>query len=207
MFITFEGPEGSGKTTQIKQLSAHLAGMGKSVTATREPGGTAIDDRIRRVLFDHAHQEMQPRTEILLFLASRAQHTDEVIKPALARGEIVLCDRYGDSTLAYQGFGHGVEVATLRRLNDFATGGLRPDLTLLLDVSIEVGLRRRADDGGWNRLDAYEKAFHERVRAGFHELAAAEPDRWAVIDAEQGIDAVQEAIRKIVMERLAGKDF
>ncbi len=203
MLITFEGPEGSGKTTQIKKLAEHLRDQGHAVTTTREPGGTAIGDRIRQVLFDHAHQEMQPRTEILLFLASRSQHTEEVIRPALDRGEIVLCDRYRDSTLAYQGYGHGVDLAALDQLNDFATGGLVPDLTLLLDVGARTGLRRRADDGGWNRLDAYDLAFHGRVREGFHKLAAADPGRWVVIDAEQGIEAVQGVIRAVVMARIA----
>ena len=199
MFITFEGPEGSGKTTQIKQLAAFLTARGRQVISTREPGGTAIGDQVRQILLDHGNQDMVPSTEILLFLASRAQHTSERIRPALARGDIVLCDRYRDSTVAYQGYGHGVDLNTLHRFNEFATDHLVPDLTLLLDVSVEVGLSRREKAGGWNRLDAYELEFHQRVRRGFQTMAAAEPDRWRTISADDEVAAVQAAVQAVVL--------
>ncbi len=201
-FITFEGPEGSGKTTQIALLAGYLRQQGYTVIQTREPGGTPIGDQIRAVLSDLANQAMQPRTEILLFQASRAQLVAEVIRPALERGEVVLCDRYADSTLAYQGYGHGFDLDELRRLIHFATGGLQPDLTLLLDVDPEAGLRRRADAGNWNRLDAYDLAFHQRVRQGYLALAAAEPERWTVIDAARPPEQVQAAIREAVRHLL-----
>ncbi len=202
MFITFEGPEGSGKTTQIAALAEFLRQRGHAVFVTREPGGTSIGDRIRGILMDHASRAMQPRTEILLFLASRAQHVAEVIRPRLAKGEIVLCDRYRDATLAYQGYGYGLDIELLRKLNDFATEGLKPDLTLLLDVEVETGLRRKSGGREWNRLDAYPLEFHRRVRQGYHTLAQAEPQRWVVIDASQPPDAVQAAIRAAVTARL-----
>jgi dTMP kinase len=202
MFITLEGPEGSGKTTQMKKLAVTLRARGMAVFTTREPGGTGIGDQIRRVLLDLANDGMVPRTEILLFLASRAQHTDEVIRPRLAAGEIVICDRYRDSTVAYQGYGRGVDIDRLHELNDFATGGLLPDLTVLLDVSAETGLARRASDGSWNRLDADAVDFHRRVQAGYHAMAEAEPERWRVVDANQGAEAVQEALLDVVAEKL-----
>ena len=203
MFITFEGPEGSGKTSQVAALAEFLRVQGYTVFATREPGGTSIGDQIRAVLFNHENQEMVPRAEILLFLASRAQLVHEVIRPRLAAGDVVLCDRYTDSTLAYQGYGHQIDLNELRRLNRFATGGLTPDLTLLLDVDVKTGLQRRADDGGWNRLDAYTLAFHQRVYQGYHELARDEPDRWVVVDARRSPEEVARAIQAIAVERLA----
>ena len=146
---------------------------------------------------------MQPRTEILLFLAARAQLVEEVIRPALAQGKIILSDRYADSTLAYQGYGHGVDLALLRLLLDFATGGLRPDLTLLLDVDPAVGLSRRRSSGGeWNRLDAYALEFHQRVRQGYLTMAQQEPTRWRVVDASQPPDVVQSALSQLVLNRL-----
>jgi dTMP kinase len=145
---------------------------------------------------------MHPRTEILLFQASRAQLVEQVILPHLDRGGIVLCDRYADSTLAYQGFGHQVDLAKLTAIVEFATNGLKPHLTLYLDVDVEVGLKRRAQGGEWNRLDAYELAFHQRVRQGYHQLVRAEPDRWVVINAGQPPELVQAAIREVVLSRL-----
>ncbi|HZU86740.1 MAG TPA: dTMP kinase, partial [Anaerolineaceae bacterium] len=151
MFITLEGPEGSGKTCQIGDLAAFLRQQGYEVITTREPGGTPIGDQIRAVLTQLDNTAMHPRTEILLFCAGRAQHVEQLIRPALAEGKIILCDRYADSTLAYQGYGHGVALDTLHQLLHFATGGLRPDLTLLLDVPVEQGLQRRRCSGGeWN---------------------------------------------------------
>jgi dTMP kinase len=203
VFITLEGPEGSGKTSQVPLLADFLRQQGGDIITTREPGGTAIGDQIRSVLTNLGNTAMQPRTEILLFLAARAQLVEQVIRPALAEGKIVLCDRYGDSTLAYQGYGHGLDLNQLRQLLRFATGGLKPDLTLLLDVDVEAGLRRKLYSGGeWNRLDAYAVAFHQRVRQGYHALAQSEPQRWVVIDANQPPEMVQLALRQAVIGRL-----
>lgn len=202
-FITFEGPDGSGKTTQMALLGDFLRQQGFSLILTREPGGTPIGDQIRSVLMALKNQEMQPRTEILLFQASRAQLVEQVILPNLAQGAVVLCDRYADSTLAYQGYGYRCfTLEQLRPLIAFATGGLTPDLTLLLDVEVEVGLRRRMKKGDWNRLDAYDLPFHQRVRQGYLEMALAEPQRWVVIDAGQSPEKVQAEIRRVVLERL-----
>ncbi len=204
MFITLEGPDGSGKTTQVQPLVDFLQSKGYKVLPTREPGGTVISDQIRDVVLNKLENTaMHPRTEILLFLASRAQLVEECIRPALAEGTIVISDRYGDSTLAYQGYGHGVNLDTLRQLLAFATDGLQPDLTILLDVSAEEGLRRRKKNGNeWNRLDAYELAFHERVRQGYLEMARQQPERWHVVDGHQSPDMVQSNIRTIVLARL-----
>lgn len=203
MFITFEGPDGSGKTSQVAILAEHLRRLGYPLLVTREPGGTSIGDQIRTILSDLDNIAMQPRTEILLFQASRAQLVDEVIRPHLERGSLVLCDRFADSTLAYQGYGHCVDLDQLRGLIRFATGGLKPDLTLLFDVDAETGLRRRAQGGDWNRLDAYEIEFHQRVRQGYLALAEEEPERWETINAGQPPELVQEAVRKVVLTRLA----
>lgn len=203
MFITLEGPDGSGKSMQIPQLAEFIRQQGYEVLTTREPGGTDIGDQIRQVIMKLGNTLMNPRTEILLFCAARAQIVEEVLRPALARGVVVISDRYADSTLAYQGFGHGVDQEELRRLLKFATGGLKPDLTLLVDVESEVGLRRRQSSGGeWNRLDAYALSFHERVRKGYHTLAKEEPERWITIDGSQTPEMVQSNLRKVVAERL-----
>ncbi len=205
MFITLEGPEGSGKSSQLPDLAEFLRGQGWDVLTTREPGGTPIGDQIRQILMRLDNQELHPRTEILLFLASRAQLVEQVIKPALREGKLVLCDRFGDSTLAYQGYGHGLNLDTLRTMLDFATDKLKPDLTLLLDVDVETGLQRKRKEDEWNRLDAYELAFHQRVREGYHELCRQEPERWRVIDAMQPKEAVQLALRQAVMQFLQEK--
>jgi len=205
MFITLEGPEGSGKSSQLPDLAEFLSGQGWDVLTTREPGGTPIGDQIRQILMRLDNQELHPRTEILLFLASRAQLVEQVIKPALREGKLVLCDRFGDSTLAYQGYGHGIDLATLRAMLAFATDNLKPDLTLLLDVDVEIGLQRKRKEDEWNRLDAYELAFHQRVREGYHELCRQEPERWRVIDAMQPKEAVQIALRQAVMQFLQEK--
>lgn len=203
MFITLEGPEGSGKTSQLPALAAYLREMGYDVIVTREPGGTAVGDQIREILMNLQNVSIIPRTEILLFLAARAQHVEELIRPALAQGKLVLCDRYGDSTLAYQGYGHNTDLDTLQLLLAFATGGLKPDLTLLVDVPVEAGMaRKRVNSAEWNRLDAYTLAFHERVRQGYFALAEAEPNRWLVIDATQDKDNVQQALREAILSRL-----
>ena len=205
MFITLEGQEGSGKSSQLPDLAEFLRGQGWDVLTTREPGGTPIGDQIRQVLMRLDNQELQPRTEILLFLASRAQLVEQVIKPALREGKLVLCDRFGDSTLAYQGYGHGLDLGTLRTMLDFATDKLKPDLTLLLDVDVETGLQRKRKEDEWNRLDAYALAFHQRVREGYHELCRQEPERWRVIDAMQPKETVQLALRQAVMQFLQEK--
>lgn len=202
MFISFEGPEGSGKTSQVAQLAAYLRQEGYDVLATREPGGTSIGDQIRDVLSNLDNTSMRPRTEILLFQASRAQLVEQVIRPHLESGGIVLSDRYADSTLAYQGYGHQVDLEKLKTIIEFATGGLKPNLTLLLDVDVDKGLQRRARGGEWNRLDAYDLAFHQRVRQGYHQLVQDEPERWRVVDAGRSPNLVQVDIRKLVLEML-----
>ena len=199
MFITLEGPEGSGKTSQVPQLAKYLRDLGWDVLTTREPGGTDIGDQIRQVLVSMENKALHPRTEILLFLAARAQLVEQVIKPALAEGKVVLCDRYADSTLAYQGYGHGLDLPALRSMLQFATDGLKPDLTILLDLPVEVGLSRKKKEDEWNRLDAYEVKFHERVREGYHILAGEEPARWKTIDASQPREVVQENLRAVVL--------
>jgi dTMP kinase len=202
MFITLEGPEGSGKTTQLPKLADYLRKSGYDVLTTREPGGTSISEQIRTVLHNLENKEMNPHTEILLFQASRAQLVEQVIRPHLAKGGVVVSDRYADSTLAYQGYGHQVDIEPLRVLVTFATGGLKPDLTILLDVDVEIGLRRKELKGEWNRLDAYNVEFHQRVRQGYLQLVSLEPQRWEVIDASQPPIQVQNEIRRVVTERL-----
>jgi dTMP kinase len=203
MFITLEGPEGSGKTSQIAPLAEFLRQQGCSIFITREPGGTLIGDQVRSVLMRMDNKAMHPRTETLLFCAARAQLIEEIIRPELDQGKIVISDRYADSTLAYQGYGHGFDRDLLRQLLNFATGGLWPDLTILLDMPVEDGLTRKQKGGEWNRMDAYNLAFHQRVRAGYLEMARAEPQRWLLIDASQPKDIVQTLIRQAVMNRLA----
>ena len=207
-FLTFEGPDGGGKSTQIQALADDLRSLGRAVWLTREPGGSAIGEEIRSLLHDLRHREMQPRAEILLYSASRAQLVGQEIRPRLERGEIVLCDRYADSTLAYQGYGHGLDLDTLRRITAFATGGLTPHLTLLFDLDPEVGLRRRQAGGvEWNRLDDYDLAFHQRVRAGYHALAQAEPQRWVMLDATLERAALQAEVRRVVLQRLEARGW
>ena len=202
MFITLEGPEGSGKTAQVPPLAEFLRQQGYNLLTTREPGGTSIGNQIRAVIMSMDNKAMHPRTETLLFSAARAQLVEEVIRPHLAAGGVVLSDRYADSTLAYQGYGHGFDRDMLRGLLNFATGGLWPDLTLLLDLPVEDGLRRKRKAQEWNRMDDYDLAFHQRVRAGYFELAAADPRRWVVIDAAQPLDMVQSALREAILQRL-----
>lgn len=206
LFITFEGPEGGGKTTQMADLVEFLRQAGFDLLSTREPGGTDIGDQVRAVLADHRNTEMRPRTELLLFQASRAQLVEQVIRPHLALGGVVICDRYGDSTLAYQGYGHQqFELEQVRRLVEFATGGLKPDLTLLLDVDVETGLKRKQQEGEWNRLDAYQVDFHRRVRQGYLALAQAEPQRWVVIDTNRPQEVVQQELRRVVLQVLQAR--
>lgn len=201
LFITLEGPEGAGKTTQLARLEARLRGTGRRVTVTREPGGTPLGLRVREVVLDPA-LDMGPLSEFLLYSASRAQLVQDVLRPALERGDVVLCDRYFDSSLAYQGAGRGLPLALLRALTREVTGGLTPDLTLLLDLDPAVGLARAALRGQADRLEQADLAFHQRVRAGFLQLAQAEPQRFAVLDAAQGADAVEAQLWAAVESKL-----
>ncbi len=204
VFITFEGPEGSGKTTQVRLLAEHLVRRGLNVLQVREPGSTPIGDQVRNILHDMKNQAMDARAELLLYAASRAQLVAQVIRPHLAAGGIVVCDRYADSTLAYQGYGRGLDLSTLHLITAFATSGLKPDLTLYLDIDPAHGLdRRNANGEEWNRMDALALDFHRRVCAGYETLIAAEPERWVRINADQPVEAVQQAIFAVVDERLS----
>lgn len=203
MFITLEGPEGSGKTSHIPHLVEFLREKGHTVFPTREPGGTSISEQIRDILHDMKNAEMHPRTETLLYQAARAQIVEQVIKPRLADGEIVISDRYYDSTIAYQGYGHQQNLDDIRALVKYATGGLTPDLTILLDLDVEVGLKRKTqNEVEWNRMDAYTVEFHKRVRAGYLEMVKAEPQRWVVVNSEQAWESVQAELRKVVLEKI-----
>ena len=204
-FITFEGGDGSGKTTQLKALENYLTAHGKSCVSSREPGGTSVGRLLRRVLLEVGKRRITSATELFLYLADRAQHIHEVIIPALEQGKIVLCDRHTDSTLAYQGYGRGIDLQLLRRLNDMASQGIKPDLTLLLDCPVEIGLsrttQRRSQTAAGQSEDRFEREkldFHERIRAGFLELARAEPDRFRIINAAGSAQAVAEDIKNII---------
>ncbi len=201
LFVTFEGPDGSGKTTQARRLVEHLQARGYSVIYTREPGGTEISEQIRQVILSPRNKAMQREAEVLLFSAARAQIVAELIRPALAAGKLVICDRYADSTMAYQGYGLGLDLAGLRAITRFATGGLVPDLTFYVDVPAEIGLARR-HRGATNRLDQKDVAYHTRVRNGYLALAQAEPQRIVVVDGTRSIDVVQQEIRARIMTEL-----
>ena len=202
MFITLEGPEGSGKTSHIPHLVEFLREKGHTVFPTREPGGTSISEQIRDVLHDMKNAEMHPRTETLLYQAARAQIVEQVIRPRLADCEIVLSDRYADSTIAYQGYGHQQDLEQVRSLIKYATGGLVPDLTILLELDVEIGLKRKKKADEWNRLDAYTVEFHQRVRAGYLKMVKQEPSRWVVVDASRDWQSVQDELRKVIEEKL-----
>jgi dTMP kinase len=228
LFITFEGPEGSGKSTQARLLYERLSEQGYPVILVREPGGTRISDMIRRIVLDLHNTEMVPMTEILLFSAARAQLVNEVIRPYLEHRGIVLCDRYADSTYAYQGYGLGRDLSELRTITAMATGGLQPDITIYLDISAEEGLERKVRARGrgaplrpqsasqpvslpegrtgqpveWNRLDARELEFHQRVEQGYREIIAQSPGRWRSFDARQPIDALSAQISDTVESAL-----
>ncbi|HCU25567.1 MAG TPA: dTMP kinase [Deltaproteobacteria bacterium] len=211
LFLTFEGGEGSGKSTQIKILAETLRKRGLPCLATREPGGTEIGTEIRRLLLDGKNRHLAPSAELLLYAADRAQHIHEIIRPALAEGRHVLCDRFADATLAYQGFGRGLDLELIRRLNALATGGLRPDLTFLLDLPVAIGLARAqsrlaAQNSSEGRFEAETLAFHEKVRAAYLQLAAEEPERFCVLDAASSIEILQEKIlEKVEMTLRKGK--
>ena len=204
-FVTFEGPEGSGKTIQAALLRDAAVTAGIPVLLTREPGGTPVGEQIREILMNAGHDAVAlgPRTDALLFSAARAQHVDDVIRPALARGELVICARYADSTAAYQGYGSGLPIGALRDLEALATDGLRPDLTILLDVPVEIGLARKGRDEQQRFEAAFDLAYHQRVREGFRQMAAAEPERFVTVDATAGMAAVEGSIRRAI-ERLPG---
>lgn len=204
LFISFEGGEGSGKSTQIERLAARLAARGLVAVRTREPGGTPLGEGVRELLLDPGRRPLA-MTEALLLESARAELVSAVIRPALAAGRVVLCDRYDDSTLAYQGGGRGLDDATLRALNRAATGGLSPDLTLLFDLDPELGLARRGRaPGPTNRLDREPLEFHQRVRRRYLELAAAEPARWRILDASADPDRLEAGMWAAVEPRLAG---
>lgn len=194
MLITFEGGEGSGKSTQVELLAAWLVGQGIEVLAAREPGTTKVGELAREILLETAPDELAPEAELALFIAARAQLTAEVLKPALAAGKIVLLDRYGDSSVAYQGYGRGIEPDRVAALNRWATHDLTPDLTVLIDVPVEEAEGRRAGRPP-DRLERAGQEFHDRVRAGYRRMALNEPDRFYVIDGRKSIDETQEAIR------------
>ena len=203
IFITFEGMDGSGKTTQMHRLAERLRAQGRSVTETVEPGGPPIAQKIRRILLDSANQELSPTTEILLYFASRAQNVDEWINPALARGEIVLSDRFTDSSLAYQGVGRGLGVDTVVTLDRIACRGLKPDLTILVDVDAEASLgraraRNQAQPHCETRMDDQALEFHLKVHAAYHALARAEPERVKLVDGRAGIDEIERDVWSIV---------
>jgi dTMP kinase len=202
-FVVLEGPDGAGKSVQATRLAERLRSIGHAVTLTREPGGTRLGEQVRAILLDPSDVTRGPLADALLFSAARAQLLAEVIRPALERGETVVCDRYATSTLAYQGYGSGLDLAALRTLQAWATGGLEPDLVVLIDIAVGIGLARR-QVGRSDELTRFEDgsrhdlAFHERVRAGYREMAAADPDGWIVVDGNGPVDAVAEEVARRV---------
>ena len=202
MFITFEGPEGAGKSLQVRLLAHRLRAAGQIVLETREPGGTALGDQLRHLLLVRADLKTVARAEALMMCAARAQLVQTVIKPALERGEVVLCDRFGDSTLAYQGSGRGLDLDQLRAVLSFATAGLEPDMTILLDLPVAAGLARKQAQAAWTRFEAETLAFHERIRDGYLALAAQAPDRWLCLNAQQPPDRLAAQILQRLSPRL-----
>jgi dTMP kinase len=208
-FIVLEGPDGAGKSEQAARLAARLSAQGRAVTFTREPGGTPLGEQVRRILLDPADVPRGPLADALLFNAARSQLVADVIRPALARGDIVVCDRYATSTMAYQGYGSGIDRDELAAIQAFATGGLLPDLVVVVDVPVEVGLARRDAGRAEERTrfedgDRHDLAFHQRVRAGYLEMAAADPQRWVVVDGVGTPDDVAEAVASAVEASLGG---
>ena len=209
-FITFEGGDGTGKSTQIRALERHLAARGRPFVSTREPGGTPLGKLIRRALLEVGKQPIGSPTELFLYLADRAQHVQDVILPALEDGKIVLCDRYTDSTLAYQGYGRGIDLKVLRELNQMADRGVKPDLTLVFDCPVAEGLSRTAKriaaedlgSGGEDRFEREGMEFHEKVRAGYVELARGEPERFRIIDASRSVVEITQEIKSIIDREL-----
>lgn len=203
MFITFEGSEGSGKSTQIQLLNRHLVDQGYPVLMTREPGGTRIGEQVRECLHDLNNREMTAEAEVLLYSASRVQLVTERIRPALENGYVVISDRYADSTIAYQGYGRLLDLDKLKVITAFATGGLTPDLTFYFDIDVEQGLQRRSTGGGEiNRMDLQSVPFYERVRRGYLDLATKQPNRWVIVDANRDKESINMEICRIVDARL-----
>jgi dTMP kinase len=200
--IVFEGVEGSGKTTQLQRCSDWLLAEGKNVVLTREPGGTTIGVGLRKLLLEGS--PIQDRAELLLYAADRAQHVEEFLKPQLAMGTIILCDRFTDSTIAYQGYGRGLSLDLIAQLNLIATGGLEADLTLWLDVAVEIGLARAKRRGVSDRIEQADVSFHKRVEQGFRQLATDYPQRIIQIDAHKSEEEVQMAVQMILRQRLSG---
>ena len=206
-FITFEGIDGCGKTTQFRLLAKHLRERGDFVVETVEPGGTDIGQQIRRILLDPANTAIHPRTELLLYFGSRAQNVEQVIRPALSKGHTVLCDRFTDSTLVYQGCGRGLDTGVVLDLDRIACQGLKPNLTVLIDIDLETSLsrarrRNQRTDSSESRIDEEGYAFHERVRRGYLALAAQEPDRFAVVDGRGEIGEIAASIKEVVKGRV-----
>ena len=204
-FLSFEGIEGCGKTTQLKGLARRLRTLGHLVVETREPGGSPISEQIRTILLDPKNQGMDPGCELLLFLAVRAQHVDEIIRPALDKGAVVLCDRFTDATVAYQGYARRLGTALVARLNRFATAGVLPDLTIFLDVPVALGLTRKRKTGHLDRLDRESAAFHKAVRNGYVRIARQNPRRVRVVNGMDSVDAVARAIDSLVRSRLRAR--
>ena len=196
--ITFEGVEGSGKTTQISTSAERLRRLGWTVLETREPGSTSVGEQIRDVMLNRGNEQLTALTEAFLVMAARAQHVEEVVRPALASGAVVLCDRFADSTLAYQGYGRGLDLQALRRLNRLATTGLTPDMTIVFDVPVTVGLQRRRAHREVNRLDMESIAFHERVRRGFLQLARQEPRRMKIVKAGGTQEQISDTVAALI---------
>lgn len=201
MFITFEGIEGSGKTTHVDLLSDYLCEKGLRVVKTREPGGTPVGEALRSVLLKKDLQVL-PLTELLVFLASRAQHVEEVIRPALEEGNVVLCDRFVDASYAYQGYGRGIDLGIIETLNRLVTKGVRPNLTILLDCPVDVGLGRKSADGNLDRFEKEELSFHQKIRNAYIELAEDDPKRFVVLNARKDLAKTQEVIREKVEKLL-----
>lgn len=202
MFITVEGPDGSGKTTQLQLLVRSLTEKGFEVIVTREPGGTKVGNSIREVLLSPEHDEMTPRVEMMLYAASRAQNVDQVIRPALKRGAIVVCDRFVDASIAYQGYGLQYDLTQILSLNEWATAGIKPDLTFLFDLTPDEASRRMKDRGQLDRIESRDETFHQRVYDGFKKLLEQHPDRMVRIDANATIEVIQDEVLDITLERL-----
>lgn len=202
MFITVEGPDGSGKSTQLQLLVESLKQKGYDIVVTREPGGTTVGNQIREVLLSPDHHEMTPRVEMMLYAASRAQNVEQVIRPALERGAIVLCDRFIDASIAYQGYGLQYDLDQIQSLNEWATNGLIPDLTFLFDLNPERASARMKDRGQLDRIESRDQAFHERVYEGFQTLLKQYPERIIRIDADQSIECIQDEVLDYTIERL-----
>lgn len=202
-FVSLEGPEGAGKTTQVKLLSKELTALGVDHVVTRDPGGTALGRQVRRILLS-PDNEVSPMTELLLYQADRAQHVSELIQPALVRGALVICDRYIDSTIAYQGYGRKIDFDLINTLNEMSTGGLTPDLTILFDIESGDGLSR-LHPGGHDRMEREDLDFHLRVREGYKTLAAENPQRFSTLDASKALSVVQDEFRKILRNKFGSK--